>query len=188
MKKFFLMLAVALPMFFFASCGDDNDEDLKDDFSIPMIVKDANDVCKFNGTVYLEWGDNNAEVKSAMNPFSYVLARDTQDTLAYTFDSNSALPFYIYAFVNNSLASASITVSIDQDDKLDFSKYFKDNGYKDISNDDEDFFTYQSKDKVCVVTYGLEDGDVMAIWMPNTRADISAVVAQHLAAAKALKN
>ncbi|MDE6410075.1 MAG: Ig-like domain-containing protein [Muribaculaceae bacterium] len=27
MKKFFLMLAVALPMFFMASCGDDNDED-----------------------------------------------------------------------------------------------------------------------------------------------------------------
>ena len=28
MKKFFLLLAVALPMFFATSCGDDNDESL----------------------------------------------------------------------------------------------------------------------------------------------------------------
>ena len=187
MKKFFLMLAVALPMFFMASCGDDNDEDLKDDFSIPVLVKDASDVLKFNnGKIYLEWDDHKTEVSYAMKPYSYVLAQDNADSLIFTYDNNGATPIYTYGFVNNSLQAASITITEQEDSQIDFDQYFKDNGYKDITTDDDDFFVYQSKDKVCVVDYGYVKGFIMATWVPaDTRADIREVAVRQAETVKA---
>ena len=189
MKKFFLMLAVALPMFFLASCGDD-DNDLKDDFSIPYLTKGSDGVLKFNNSsIYLEWDDSQAEVKQAMNPYSYVLYLENNNALAYTYDAQGNYPIYAYAFVYGNLNAASITISVEQDDEIDFEKYFKDNGYKDITpKDEEEMFIYQSKDKVCIVTYEGDDQDVMATWVPNeTRSDLRAVVEQQREIVKAAK-
>ena len=183
------MLAVALPMFFMASCGDDNDEDLKDDFSIPYLTKGADGVLKFNNSsIYLEWGDTQAEVKQAMNPYSYVLAANTNNALAYTYDSEGNYPIYAYAFVNGSLNAASITISIAQDDEVNFVEYFKNNGYKDVTpKDEEEMFIYESKDKVCVVTYEGDEEEAMATWVPNTRSDLRAIVDQQREIVKAAK-
>lgn len=187
MKKFFLMLAVALPMFFLASCGDDNDEDLKDDFSIPQLVINANNTLTIApGNIYLEWGDSKREVKEDM-PSRYYLAVEADHNLGYTYNENGAYPFYAYSFINGGLAAATIAVTVEQDEQVDFEKYFKDNGYKDISSDDEDFFTYQSKDKVCLVTYGYDYGDIMLIWVPNTRSDFRSIIAEQSQLINSLK-
>lgn len=183
MKKFFLMLAVALPVFFMTACGDDND-DLKDDFTIPVLVKDANDVLKFNNSsIYLEWDDDQADVKQAMKPYSYsFLAADSDNNnLVYAYDNAGATPVYTYSFVGNTLEAASITITTTEDGQINMEKFFKDNGYKDITTDEDDGFVYQSKDKVCYVDYGLVKGYVLVIWTPynGTRANDRQTIYKH---------
>lgn len=153
MKKFFLMLAVALPMFFMASCGDDNDE-VDVPYSMPVLTKSASNVLTIsNMSINLEWGDDMGDVKEAMRPFSYVLNDQVSNSsaLAYTFDADGNYPFYIYAFVGGNLASSSIVITEEMDSEVDFTKYFKDNKYKEVSTDEDDDLIYESKDKMTLV-------------------------------------
>ncbi|MBD5288776.1 MAG: hypothetical protein HDS28_06935 [Bacteroides sp.] len=195
MKKFFLMLAVALPMFFMASCGDDNDDDVKIEYTMPLLTKSSSDVLSIsNISLNLEWGDDQEDVKDVMKPFSYVLNTDvsTSSALAYTYDADGSYPFYIYAFVGGSLNSSSITITGDQDDEIDLMEYFNKNGYKDVTTDEDDDLVYRSKDKLTLVHYGF-DGEnevVTILWTPNngTRANSREVLYNHLETVKALKN
>lgn len=195
MKKFFLMLAVALPMFFMASCGDDNDDDVKIEYTMPLLTKSSSDVLSIsNISLNLAWGDDQEDVKDVMKPFSYVLNTDvsTSSRLAYTYDADGSYPFYIYAFVDGSLNSSSITITGDQDDEIDLMDYFNKNGYKDITTDEDDGLVYRSKDKLTLVHYGYdgEDEVVTILWTPNngTRANSREVLYNHLETVKALKN
>lgn len=195
MKKFFLMLAVALPMFFMASCGDDNDDDVKIEYTMPLLTKSSSDVLSIsNISLNLEWGDDQEDVKDVMKPFSYVLNTDvsTSSALAYTYDADGSYPFYIYAFVDGSLNSSSITITGDQDDEIDLMEYFNKNGYNDVTTDEDDDLVYSSKDKLTLVHYGF-DGEnevVTILWTPNngTRANSREVLYNHLETVKALKN
>ncbi|MDE7414009.1 MAG: hypothetical protein K2N05_09540 [Muribaculaceae bacterium] len=178
MKKFFLLLAVALPMLFtMTACGDDDDTDILGgdiEFKMPVLTKNASGVLQIsNNSIDLDWGDTIGEVKSEMSPFSYVLQSETSTNLGYTYDADYGYPFYTYAFAANRLASSAITITETQDDEINVIKYLEDNGYKDVSKDDEeDVFVYRSKDKLTVVYYGF-DGDITIMWTPNdgTRAD-----------------
>lgn len=192
MKKFFLMLAVALPMFFMASCGDDNDDDVKIEYTMPLLTKSSSDVLSIsNISLNLAWGDDQEDVKDVMKPFSYVLNTDfsTSSMLAYTYDADGSYPFYTYGFKGGSLYSSSITITGDQDDEIDLMEYFDKNGYKDVTTDEDDGLVYRSKDKLTLVHYGY-DGDVTVMWTPNdgTRANSREVLYNHLETVKALKN
>lgn len=189
MKKFFLMLAVALPMFFMTACGDD-DDDVTYSYTMPILTKSASDVLTIgNLSATFDWGASMDEVKATMKPFSYVLnsGASTSTALAYTYDAAGAMPFYVYAFNNNSLLSSSITVTEQMDEQVDFDKYFKDNGYKEISTDDDEDFIYQSKDKATLVHYGY-DGNVTLVWTLNVRSDYRQVLYTHLSTVEALMN
>lgn len=192
MKKFFLMLAVALPMFFMASCGDDNDDDVdaKIDYTMPLLTKTTSGTLSIsNMSVNLEWNDDMDDVKDAMRPFSYVLNSNvsTSTSLAYTYNEEGATPFYVYSFVGNKLKSSSITITEEQDEEIDLVAYFESKGYKDVSTDDDDDIVYRSKDKLTLVHYGY-DGNVTILWTPNdgTRANPRQELYNHLEMVKAL--
>lgn len=195
MKKFFLMLAVALPMLFaMTACGDDDDNPFvsKPAFKMPLLTKNSAGVLQItNNTINLQWGDTQADVKAAMNPFTYVLQESTSTSLAYSYDADYGMPFYTYAFSYDRLASSAITITAEQDSEIDVIKYLEDNNYKDVStDDDEDAFVYRSKDKETIVYYGF-DGNITIMWTPNDgtrannwRADLN----QHLEMVKSIRN
>ena len=190
MKKFFLMLAVALPMFFMASCGDDNDEDVAIEYSMPLLVKNSSNVLSISSNrINLEWYDDMDDVKDAMKPFSYVLNSDisSSTSLAYTYNAEGDYPFYVYSFVGGKLNSSSITITEEQDEEIDIDAYLEGQGYKDITTDDDEDMVYRSKDKLTLVHYGF-DGTVTVLWTPNngTRAASRDILYKHLDVVKAL--
>lgn len=193
MKKFFLMLAVALPMFFMASCGDDNDDETifeRDvEYSMPVLTKNTDGKLNISSnSIRLEWGDDASDVRQAMSPFSYVYNTDnsTAGNLVYTYDNDiTNYPWYIFSIKSDGLAASSIFISEIQDEEVDFEAYFKNNGYKDVSTDDDDDFVYRSKDKLTLVHYGYDEDteNVTVVWVPNvdgTRADALAVAKAQL--------
>ena len=198
MKKFFLTLAVALPMFFMASCGDDNDDeyffDRDIEYSMPVLTKTTSGELQIsNNTISLEWGDDMDDVKQSMRPFSYVLntSKSTATSLVYNYDEDLAYPWYIYSFDGNDLASSSITITEEQDEEIDFDEYLTSHGYKDVTTDEDDDLVYLSKDKLTIVHYGI-DGDVTVLWTPkvgkDTRAsDVRAILDEHLAIVESLR-
>ncbi|MBD5273366.1 MAG: hypothetical protein HDS36_00650 [Bacteroides sp.] len=190
MKKFFLMLAVALPMFFATSCGDDNDDEVVINYSMPLLTKNASDVLSIsNNSISLTWYESQEDVLAAMKPFSYVLNTEASgnNSLAYTYDADGNYPIYVYSFTNYGLNASSITITVEQDEEIDVDKYLKDNGYKDVSKDEDDDFVYRSKDKLTLVHYGY-DGNVTMIWVPNdgTRASNRDILNTHLNIVKSI--
>lgn len=184
MKKFFLMLAVALPMFFMASCGDDNDDvnffDRDIEYSMPVLTKATSGELQIsNNSIALEWGDDMDDVKQAMRPFSYVLntSKSSDRSLVYNYDEDLAYPWYVYSFSGDGLAASSITITEDMDDEVDFDAYLLSKGYKDVTDEDkDDDYVYLSKDKLTVVHYGIND-DVTVVWVPNIGKDTRATSA-----------
>ncbi|MDE6717252.1 MAG: Ig-like domain-containing protein [Muribaculaceae bacterium] len=90
MKKIFMMLAVALPMFFMASCGDDNDE------SVLSLDKTAAEL-NYGTTVKLipsekkgEWASNNEFVATVDKDGNVKAEHVGKATITYVKDGESA--------------------------------------------------------------------------------------------------
>ena len=162
MKKFFLMLAVALPMFFMASCSDDKDEN--NNFQVPVV----------------DWGLSTTAVKSEMANFGTTfggklsLVKEESDLLAYTSSATDGFPMYVYDFEDeDGLIASTLAVSEDQDELYDLDGFLKER-YKE-DGEDEYGYWFADKKKTLMVWYGYdEDADcIMAIWTPysSSRAD-----------------
>lgn len=162
MKKFALMLVMALP-FVFASCGDDKDEPSQptnNNFTIPV----------------LDWNASQATVKGKVKGLS--LDIENAETLAYT--TNGAYPFYIYAFENDKLEASSLAVSVEMDEEKDLMGFLEER-YVLVEEDEEDFIYADAsnyEDATVAVVYGLdaENDQVVATWVPVDHSRGGAVV------------
>lgn len=163
MKKYFLMLVVALVMpLVFTSCGDDDptDEPSKFPYSLPV----------------LNWGVSQASVKSSMANSGYDLSFEGADGLVYSAGEN--FPMYTYLFNdNNELYSSSLALSDAQDTQYDFQGFLEEK-YGEAFKEDETHWYYDAGNSI--VSYGyveIEGADVwMATWAAvETRSDISGV-------------
>ncbi|MDE5807194.1 MAG: Ig-like domain-containing protein, partial [Muribaculaceae bacterium] len=89
MKKFFLMLAVALPMFFMASCGDDNDETVSLDQTTLSLEWDKTaklTASEKNGT----WASSNEFVATVDQKGEVKAQHEGKATITYSKDGASA--------------------------------------------------------------------------------------------------
>lgn len=162
MKKYFLMLVVAIVMpLVFTSCGDDDptDEPSKFPYSLPV----------------LNWGVSQASVKSSMANSGYDLTLEAADGLVYSVGKN--FPMYTYIFNEDGLCSSSLALSDEQDTKYDFQGFLEDKYGKAIEETDAYWF-YDAGNSIVAYGYAeIDEADVwMATWTPSgTRSDLSVV-------------
>lgn len=163
MKKYFLMLVVALVMpLVFTSCGDDDptDEPSKFPYSVPVT----------------NWGVSRTSVKSSMANSGYNLTLEDEDGLVYSVGDN--FPMYTYLFnTNDELYSSTLALSDEQDTKYDF-QGFLEGKYGKAFKEDETRWYYDAGNSI--VSYGYEEIAGEDVWMAtwarvDTRSDISGV-------------
>lgn len=161
MKKYFLMLVVALVMpLVFTSCGDDDpkDEPSKFPYSVPVT----------------NWGVSQTSVKSSMANSGYELSSESDaNTLLYS--ANDNFPYYVYTFANDKLTVSSLALSDAQDSQYDFQGFLEKTYGKAIEEDDE-YWYYDAKNSVVAYGYAEAIDGWMATWVPSgTRSDLSVV-------------
>lgn len=162
MKKYFLMLVVALVMpLVFTSCGDDDpktDEPSKFPYSLPVT----------------NWGISQTSVKSAMANSGFTLDEKVSDATALLYSYNDNFPFYVYGFTNDQLDAASLTLSDAQDSQYDF-QGFLENTYGKATDEDDEYWYYDAKTSIVAYGYSEAVDGWMATWIPNTKGDLSVV-------------
>lgn len=115
----------------------------------------------------MNWGLSKTGVKSEV-PNTLTLYVDDDSTLAYT--TNGVMPFYVYTFVNNALASSSLSLDIADDDN--FTRYFEQ--YFQYIKDDEN-----GEGLVYADANTLTDAETALVYSPlfDENGDVSSTIA-----------
>lgn len=157
MKKYFLMLVVALAMpLLFTSCGDDDDEP-----GFPYELPNLN------------WGSSMDNVKMSMNHGLLHIAAETETSIVY-FTNAREFPAYVYTFADGGLNTSSLALSDAQDTEYHFQGMLEKKYGKAYDEDDEGYY-YADKNNEVYYGYNEEIDGWMATWTPKTKGGKSVV-------------
>lgn len=161
MKKYLLMLVVALALpLFVTSCGKDKDEP-DNTTSFPYSFPNTN------------WGASMNSVKSSMSNKGLEVIEATDGLVYYT--PSTFYPAYVYAFANNGLSVSSLALSEAQDAQYNFQGAIEKKYGKAIDEDEEGWY-YANATTIVYYTYDEDtdgEGFWQAIFVESTKADKS---------------
>lgn len=178
MKKYFLMLVVALAMpLLFTSCGDDDkDKGVEFPYSTPN----------------LNWGSSMTSVKASMQNSGISLFLEDAYSLVYS--NNGEYPMYTYIFDDDELESSALELNEEQAVDYNFYGWLCSKYGNPVDEEDGDY-TFVKNSLLVLYEHDADARCWIASWMAydddDTRADVSLakeVVAKHKALVRKARN